>query len=51
MKTYDVEVNFKGYIGHTETYTIEADSEAEAMDMALAEAAQDLDVFSCEVIE
>ena len=46
---YVVEVNFDGMIGYTKTYRVEADSESEAREIALQEAAEDLDIESVEV--
>ena len=46
---YVVEVNFNGMIGYTGTYRVEANSESKAREMALKEAAEDLDVESVEV--
>lgn len=42
MKTYTVSVNFGGYIGCDKEYTVDADSEEEAMDLAMNEAMDDL---------
>lgn len=42
MKTYTIEVNYNGFIGCTNTYTIEADSEDEAIELAREEAIDDL---------
>ena len=35
MKTYTVSVNFGGYIGCDEEYTVDANSEEEAIDLAM----------------
>lgn len=42
---YDVVVNFNGYIGSEETYTVYADSEDEAESEAISEANNDLEVI------
>ena len=42
MKTYTVSVNFGGYIGCDEEYTVDANSEEEAIDLAMDEAMEDL---------
>lgn len=41
---YDVEINFSGFRGCTEVYTVEADTEDEAEEEALRMAAYDLEV-------
>ena len=48
MKTYTVSVNFGGYIGCDKEYTIDANSEEEAIDLAMNEAMEDL---SFEVVD
>ena len=42
MKTYTVSVNFGGYIGCDEEYTVDANSEEEAIDLAMDKAMEDL---------
>lgn len=41
---YDVEINFSGFRGCTEVYTVEADTEDETEEEALKMAAYDLEV-------
>ena len=49
---YDVVVNFNGYIGSEETYTVYADSEDDAESEAISEATNDLEVIDIvEVME
>lgn len=48
MKTYTIEVGFNGFIGCTETYTVEANDENEAIELAREE---DNDDLSFEVLE
>ena len=42
MKTYTVSVNFGGYIGCDKEYTVDANSEEEAIDLAMDKAMEDL---------
>ena len=53
MKTYTVSVNFGGYIGCDEEYTVDANSEEEAIDLAMDKAMEDLsfEVVSVEEYE
>ena len=41
--TYDVQVNFAGYIGVDNTYVVDADDEDEAAELALEDAYMDLE--------
>lgn len=41
---YNVEINFCGFIGCSETYEVEAETEEEAEELALEEAQGDLHV-------
>lgn len=41
---YEVEINFNGFRGCSEVYTVDADSEEDAQEVALEEAAYDLEV-------
>lgn len=49
MKTYRVSVNFAGYYGCNEVYTVDADSEEEAMKLAMNLAVDDLSVESVDI--
>ena len=42
MKTYEVEIGFCGFIGCTNTYTVDADNEEEARELAIEMAVEDL---------
>ena len=48
---YTVEVTFAGYIGASEEFDIYADSEDEAIDQAIEEAADSLTIESFEIAE
>ena len=48
MKTYKVEIGFCGFIGASQIYEIDADSEEEARELALQEAIDDLSVDAVE---
>ena len=47
MKEYEISVNFAGFVGCDEVYTVYADSEEDAIEQALKEAYDDL---SAEVV-
>ena len=47
---WEVTVNFAGYVGVDQTYTVFADDEDEATASALEEAEQDLDILNVEEI-
>ena len=51
MKEYEVTINFGGYIGCENTYTVFADSREEAEALALQEAMDDLEVVALEEME
>ena len=48
---WEVEVGFAGFIGVSEVYTVYADSEEEASEAAIEEAADDLEVTGVELVE
>lgn len=45
MNEYEISVNFNGYVGSDVTYTVDADSYEEALDLAVEQAKDDLDVL------
>ena len=46
--TYMIEINFGGFIGCNKIYTVDADSEEEAEELAFEEATEDLNVENIE---
>ena len=51
MKTFEVEIGFCGFIGCSETYTVDAVSQSAAEADALEEAAEDLSVENVEQLD
>lgn len=44
MREYEVTINFGGFVGCEKTYSVMADSQEEAEELALQEAMDDLEV-------
>ena len=51
MKTFEVEIGFCGFIGCSETYTVDAVSQSAAEADALEQAAEDLSVENVEQLD